>query len=413
MLIELYGKNFGCFRDEFRLSMLATDIDRDNDRGIVRVKIEGDDEPLELLRCVAIYGPNASGKSTVLRAARSLGELIHLSGKFDSDQRLRMYEPFALEPSSGKSSAQLGLKAVVEGQVYDYCIEFNGLNITRERLEQLNPNGAMLIDRDGQEVRGVWKEQDQLEFLSVGLRRNALVLSLADSLAPKVAKSIASTLVRCLVGLRSDAIGKLWMPDDYTARRVADDRIFHQWLSDRVQAADLGISKLRAVAEGTGDDGGKWVRHELLLTHRGAGNSGVIFRFDRESSGTKRLLDYAPILYDLTHSEMVHVSYVDEADNSLHPSLVRRLISECNCESESSSVKGQLVFTTHETSLLDGEARNSILRRDQIYFTDKGADGAARLYSLAEFKERNNLNIRRRYLQGRYGALPALGSFTE
>jgi AAA15 family ATPase/GTPase len=81
MLIELYGQNFGCFRDEFRLSMLATDIDLDSDRGIVEVKVEGDDEPLRLLRAVAIYGPNGSGKSTVLNAAKSLGLLISSTGK--------------------------------------------------------------------------------------------------------------------------------------------------------------------------------------------------------------------------------------------------------------------------------------------------------------------------------------------
>ena len=67
MLLEFYGRNFGCFRDEFRLSMLATDVDPGSDRGVVEVKVEGEDEPLRLLRAVAIYGPNGSGKSTVLR----------------------------------------------------------------------------------------------------------------------------------------------------------------------------------------------------------------------------------------------------------------------------------------------------------------------------------------------------------
>ena len=62
MLVEFYGQNFGCFRDEFRLSMLATDIDPNSDRGIVKVRVDGDAEPLRLLRAVAIYGPNASGK---------------------------------------------------------------------------------------------------------------------------------------------------------------------------------------------------------------------------------------------------------------------------------------------------------------------------------------------------------------
>jgi hypothetical protein len=72
-------------------------------------------------------------------------------------------------------------------------------------------------------------------------------------------------------------------------------------------------------------------------------------------------------------------------------------------------VRGQLVFATHETGLLDAEAKDAVLRRDQIYLTEKDSTGASRLYSVAEFKERNNLNLRRRYLHGRYGALPAVG----
>ncbi len=81
MLIELFGRNFGSFRDEFHLSMLATDIDPGNPRGIVEVPLEGEDEPLRLLRCAAIYGPNASGKSTVLRAAAALEHLLSSSAQ--------------------------------------------------------------------------------------------------------------------------------------------------------------------------------------------------------------------------------------------------------------------------------------------------------------------------------------------
>ena len=96
----------------------------------------------------------------------------------------------------------------------------------------------------------------------------------------------------------------------------------------------------------------------------------------------------------------------------MHPVLLQAVIGQFN-RMPAHKAHGQLVFTVHETSLLDAEAKNAVLRRDQIYFTEKDTNGASRLYSLAEFRERNNLNIRRRYLQGRYGALPAVGSFAE
>ncbi|NJL31659.1 MAG: hypothetical protein HC898_08525 [Phycisphaerales bacterium] len=97
----------------------------------------------------------------------------------------------------------------------------------------------------------------------------------------------------------------------------------------------------------------------------------------------------------------------------MHPTLLQGLIRHFNSEIPQKKMCGQLIFVTHETALLDAEAKNAALRRDQVYLTEKDASGAARLYSVAEFNERNNLNMRKRYLQGRYGALPALGSFKD
>ena len=109
MLIELYGANFGCFRDEFSLSMLATDIDPGSCKGVVSVDIDGDAKPLRLLRSVAIYGPNASGKSTVLRAANALRFLLENSAQLRSDQRLLPYEPFALDAAHRDAPVSLAL----------------------------------------------------------------------------------------------------------------------------------------------------------------------------------------------------------------------------------------------------------------------------------------------------------------
>src|SRR5687767_14185768 len=135
MLIEYFGENFGCFRDAFRLSMLATDIDPDSDRGIVEVAVSGDPEPLRLLRSAALYGPNASGKSTILRAARSLGLLIFRAARFRSDEPIDFYEPFAGGRAAEKP-VRLGLKAVVDGNVYDYEVAFDQFQVIHERLDQ-------------------------------------------------------------------------------------------------------------------------------------------------------------------------------------------------------------------------------------------------------------------------------------
>lgn len=426
MLIELYGQNFGCFRDEFRLSMLATDIDPDSNRGIVQVNVEGDDEPLRLLRAAAIYGPNGSGKSTVLRAASALRHLISETRRFRSDSLLRPYEPFALGAES--KLVRLGIKAVIDGRIYDYEVQFDRAKFHSERLLWLKTDGEItLFNRERQEVTGEWTEDERFTLLSKDFRPNALLLSLADRLTPALAKNIAVGIRRLLIGFEVLSVPWFFEAGSAVAKRARDDSEFSGWLLSHLKSADVGVVDLqteeakvlvRITASEAEDDandeneGEAHTAYRLSLLHRGSKGSFPV-PYERESGGTKRLVDLAPLLYDLAHGPQSKAAFVDEIDESLHPVLVQGIIRHFNCEIPLEKVHGQLVFVTHETSLLDAEAKDAILRRDQVYLTEKDASGAARLYSVAEFRERNNLNLRRRYLQGRYGALPSLGTFAE
>jgi uncharacterized protein len=428
MLIELFGKNFRCFRDEFRLSLLATDIDRQSDRGIVRVEVEGDDEPLALLRCVAIYGPNASGKSTVLDAAAALRHLILKSHQFESDKLLDPYEPFALGTERGEP-VTLGAKAVLGGAVYEYGVMFDRSSVQREWLLRLGPaDDETLIDRTGQGVSGAWVQDDRFALITKDFRPNALLLSLADSLAPGLARHIAVDLRRFLGDGVPDKLFGWGSGSEWAASRAQRDRRFHDWLLAQLRSADVGVVDLQveeeeprslmqlveyiaALRANSDEFSGRQaqVLYRLALLHGGE-EGPVPLPFERESHGTRRLVEMAPWLYFLAHGEYLRAYFVDELDASMHPVLLDGIVRNFNCGVDPDKVRGQLVFTAHETSLMDDEAKWSVLRRDQVYFTEKESSGAARLYSLAEFRERNNLNIRRRYLQGRYGALPALGN---
>jgi hypothetical protein len=416
MLIELFGRNFASFRDEFHLSMLATDIDRDDPRGVVEVPIQGDDEPLRLLRCAAIYGPNASGKSNLLRAARALGYLLYASGRFPSDEPLKPYEPFGLDEASGERPILLGLRAVIDQRVYEYRIEFTEKAFVHEQLIELAPeHDAPLFIRRAQDVDGAWTASRQFALLAESFRPNALLLSLADRLAPALAQGIAVGLRRLL-----DYYDPTWYPprlgSERAARLAATDQVFGRWLLELLRAADIGIVDYQAerVAErprdeDEGDEESEAaVRYSLRLAHAGPGGP-VPLSFYRESVGTRRVVELSPLLHSLMHGEYLRSWFVDEIGASMHPELLEALIRRFNCQVEPTSVRGQLVFATHETGLLDAEAKDAVLRRDQIYLTEKDSTGASRLYSVAEFKERNNLNLRRRYLHGRYGALPAVG----
>lgn len=443
MLIEFYGKNFGCFRDEFRLSMVAADIDPGNDRGVVEVKLDGHKEPLRLLRAAAIFGANASGKSTVLRAARALGSLLRYSAVFgswrhvydrgvdDSDAALLadLLEPFAL--GKGSEICELGVHAAFDGKLYHYQVAATTKRVVEEQLEQvgIDGEGTVLFGRKGMKVTGQWRDQKGGNFAVIceDFRDDALLLSLAAVMAPMQAREPWYGLCRALgentaIGLRPGDF-QLRITDQLLHHLLHEDDDFRRWTEDRLRAADTGVTRIEVKKEtqpaaSPGGEAQRSVltpmpRYSISLRHAGEGVEREL-PFHRESDGTRAMLQLAPVVYGLTHpTPSAATFFVDEIHESLHPALLRAVIGHFNCEAPKERVYGQLVFATHETSLLDGEAKDNILRRDQVYFTKKLADGAATLYSLVEFKERNNLNLRKRYLEGRYGALPNVDQLGE
>ena len=421
MLIELFGRNFGPFRDEFHLSMLATDIDPGTDRGVVNVSIEGEDEPLRLLRCAAVYGPNASGKSRLLLAARAVGHLIERSADFTSDDPLRPYDPFLLDEKSATAPVMLGIRGVIGRSVYEYVIEFEKTRFVLETLTQLAPGEKrVLFERHEQSVTGPWVEESQFALLARAFRPNAALLSLAERLAPSLDCGLALRIRRLL------GYPRLWdRPPDVSApaaRRAARDRAgFGTFLLNWLRAADVGIQDYTVEKLPVADQpvvgterAPRRRRDEFKLTFAHSGLHGPVgLDYYQESLGTLEIVELAPYIHDLIYGDELRAFFIDEIGASVHPVLLQALIRQFNCETPPESIRGQLIFATHETLVLDAEAKSAPLRRDQVYLTEKDATGASRLYSIAEFKERNNLNLRRRYLQGRYGALPSPGRWGE
>lgn len=422
MLIELNGCNFGSFRDSFSLSLLATNIQQGDPRGLVEVPVNGEDKPLRLLRCAAIYGPNASGKSTVLRAAQTLAYLLHASASSPSDEPIVWYEPFLLDDQRSDEPCRLGVAAVIEGQIIEYSVEFLRTHFVSERLARIeNGQEELLIDRNGQDVDGLWKSNKQYELIVDSFRPNALLLSLADTLAPSLARTIATSLRRLLRFHDNSWVNPIMWSEPTVAERVADDSGgFGAWLTQWLRMADVGIVDINSYQFPTDaspqEDSlrkvGRRPKKEpywLIFSHKGVGGPVDLYPM-RESIGTRKFVTLAPILHDLATGPAPQAYFVDEIGASLHSDLLSDVIRSFNCSLPANRVTGQLVFATHDTSILDDEARDAVLRRDQIYFVKKDESGASSLYSVAEFNERHNVNIRKRYLRGRYGALPATES---
>jgi AAA15 family ATPase/GTPase len=180
-----------------------------------------------------------------------------------------------------------------------------------------------------------------------------------------------------------------------------------------MEAADIGIAAISAVRQkamnhtinfdfATGQSNALFSEGELLLPkfEHVAGSTTAEFELGDESQGTQKLFALAGPLLDIISRGSVLV--IDELDRSLHPLLVRQIVGAFQSEAKDS--KAQLIFTTHDTSLLD----SALLRRDQIWLTEKTQDQSSRLVALTDFSPRKNEALEKGYLGGRYGGVPIL-----
>lgn len=139
--------------------------------------------------------------------------------------------------------------------------------------------------------------------------------------------------------------------------------------------------------------------HEVRLSH-GVGEG---FRLDEESAGTLSWLSFLPTVLTVLRDGGVLI--IDEIDASLHSLLSARLVALFN-DPETNPAEGQLIFTTHDSTLLHPPLADRVLDRDEVWFVEKGRTGASVLYPLTDFKPRQEDNLERRYLAGQYGAVP-------
>lgn len=142
----------------------------------------------------------------------------------------------------------------------------------------------------------------------------------------------------------------------------------------------------------------------LKVGHIGKDEKSVLFNLNEESDGTIRLLDFVPAFKSVISNKKVFV--IDEIERSIHPLLIKELVQKFSLDP---LTQGQLIFTTHESNLLD----QNIFRLDEIWFAEKNKEGSTDLYSLNDFKEHKTIDIQKGYLTGRYGSIPFLGNLQD
>ncbi len=366
-----------------------------------------------VLTVAGIYGPNASGKSNVLDAMAWLSMAVATSLRGWEDYIPRDAHRFGKGPAS---PTQFDLDLEVNGVRYAYRLEVDDSAVLFESLDSY-PEGRRrnLFTRRKSEIdfrRGL----DGTRGIRDLLTPTTLALSAGRRVGDTDFGSVGRTLATMRVlGLRKRRFLRAGgvSPFDPTIRLLFEDeanqlRLFgtpedRPAVTDRSVAMDLlrfadpGIDDFVMTEEESGSLGGP--RRHLGLVHRGEGEP-VTFGLEEESAGTQtwfRLI--GPAFAALRFGRVL---LLDEIDASLHPRLSARLI-EIFQDPQTNTRGAQLVFTSHDTSLLNS------LNRDEVWLTEKAPNATTRLVGLAEFggeRVRRSLNLERAYLQGRFGAVP-------
>ncbi len=381
---------------------------------------------VKLVKSAAIYGANASGKSNLIAAVRFMESFVLRSAKNYGPGDPIPVRPFLLDDSA-KKPTEFEVDFVLHGVRYQYGFQIDRRRVIEEWLLAF-PKGSQQrwFERkvgEGPDDEDLWRfgshlkgEKNKLKKLT---RPNALFLSVAASLNHQQLTTVYSWFAQYLqfIGPSSSAKG---LPGRllgaYTAHRSHEEPAFKARVLVLLQDADTGIDGFRTelhpfeekeflafLPEKMRQDLEDSEVLEVRTTHRNLSTGELVaFELEEESDGTQRFFSLGGPWLDTLDSG--YTLFVDELDASLHPHLSRHLV-ELFHRSESNRKGAQLVFSTHDTSLLD----NDLLRRDQVWLTAKNGDGATSLYPLTDYRPRKNEALRSGYLAGRYGAVPILG----
>lgn len=431
MLIEFSVANFRSIQARQTLSMVAGPDPAHRSRNVT----PGQGKELVFLRSAVIYGPNAAGKSNLLRAVETLRRLVQVSATGFQEGQAIPVTPFLFskEPSEQPSEFEIILIAD-DGIRYHYCCLVSPERVLKEWLVAYPLGRAQRwfereYDVESQTQRWwfgpnfvaeraerkVWQEftRDNALFLSTAIQLNNAQLRPAFNwITQKLIVLVPGVNLNPLLSLNllREGGGLEQIMQFMRAADIGIDRL--ELLEEEVTAPVLGglqPGTLRVHVEmGIQPESPSKLSSQksfrVLAWHKRTDSAEEVpLDISEESDGTRKLFEFSGgWLRALKHGATL---LVDELDRSLHPHMTRFLVGLFH--SRSNTQNAQLVFTTHDTTLLDTD----LLRRDQIWFVEKDDYQASHLYSLLEYSPRKDEALERGYLKGRYGAIPFIGEF--
>lgn len=389
------------------------------------------------LKMAAIYGANGAGKSNMIKALDFFQTMV-MNGSVPS---FADSSKFRLDKACQERCSSLAMEFVAEGRTYFYTISFDGKGVYYEGLSETlssdkdrtvferefddgkeiinfydgysdDPKNRLFVEMLGEKFLGrkdvlltMLQDKYQKEFPEtkvaydwfcytlniVGADESMLPLPHvfgADEKLLKFGNALISTLSTGVNGI---------MPSKKEVERNDKNAEIFEALE---RNNELVLDKNNPF---TGErlsysmENGKVMEETLNTAHTDNEGNDIPFSLGMESDGTKRLLDYIPMLHSILKDAEVVV--VDEIERSIHPAVIKELIRLISSDDK---MNGQLIFSTHETCLLDQD----VLRTDEIWFAQKNQAGATQLYSLSDFNVLSTANVENGYLNGRYGGIP-------
>ena len=423
MIEEFSFGNFWSFKDIQTLNMTASKIKSKNSE-LDNINIFPINNDLSLLKAKAIYGANASGKSNIIKALVTFIRIIKDSVK--EEKALGLIDSFQLSTETEDKPTFFQLIFRIGKTRYRYGFEANDKSIKSEWLFS-TPNkreqplfireGKLIVEinqthfEEGVMYQKLFENSKDPIFTETSMFLTHLSATGFGKLSKQIVKTISSISIisglghRGMYGIAGDSL---------------NDSVKKKFILNFLKNADIAINDLNTVEitnENLPDNLEEEVTEDLkkgkiIVSSRtkynadlkSEGKSNFSFAM-QESEGTKKMFELSPFIYRSMKDGTP--LFIDEFDSRFHPLLTKKIVELFNSPENK---KAQLVFITHDTHLLSSD----LLRRDQIDFVEKDKYGASHLYTLVEIKGvRNDASFEKDYIQGKYGAIPFLGDFTN
>ena len=410
MVLEIRLTNFFSINEEVVLDMQAANLQTKESKDLLGNTFVCNDE--RILKTVAIYGANASGKSNVIKAIRACVQMIFESHNYN-ENTVFAFTPFKFG-GVGKPS-KFYIRFIIEGVEYEYSFTLTNIEIITEELYFYPMGRRKLVfardERKGPDKKEIYEFRTAIRRpmdVAANTSKKTLFVSRASQMDRAVAKDVFryfnERFILNYLGYNSYSIESLLNANKdliLKVLRIADSDIVDIRSQHELRPLTTAVFDSQSNQLLSRDDIQK---PQLKITTFHRNNPEVPFDFySEESYGTQEFFHMMLTILNIIRGNKVLL--IDEISSGLHVKLVEYILNLFH-QSESA----QLIFSTHNTNLLNMKK----VRKDQVYFVNKRDDGSSDLYSLFDYKDfRETMDAEKAYLQGRFDAIPYIDESSD